>query len=429
MLYRDEKMQHGLWGEKMKSKSVMVIGGGVAGLSAANCLGRMGLDVCIVEKAPFAGGHAVGFTCKATDECVRCGACVVEDKLYDATEHPGIELLTGSQVKRVNRNGKMTVAVEQQPVCIDPQRCTSCGGCYDACPQPGAIIKGSSAHHSPFYAIDPHQCVHFKGDDCSLCQNACPEGAIDLAAKPVSIDKASDAVILATGFQAFRPVSDPYGYEVFPDVITTLELENMLRENGALKRPSNGAIPPRIAFIHCVGSRDAKLGHLWCSKVCCASALRMARLVKFRHPEVTVTSFYIDIQTFGKNFDRFYKQAQAEIELIRAIPGDIYGEPDGSLKMVYLDPVSHETVEKRADLVVLAVGITPSAEAGAVMDSLGILIEDSGFAQEIPDQVNNHGACGVFCAGAASGPMSIADSVASGEQAAWKAVQYLRLSE
>ncbi|MBW2365724.1 MAG: hypothetical protein JRF25_11850, partial [Deltaproteobacteria bacterium] len=111
---------------------------------------------------------------------------------------------------------------------------------------------------------------------------ACPEGAIDLDAGETTLSAHANAVILATGFKPFNPVDKPYGYGKFKNVITNLDMERMLRRDGRAIKPSNGVEADRIAFIQCVGSRDAKLNHLWCSKVCCGSALRMAGLVKAR---------------------------------------------------------------------------------------------------------------------------------------------------
>jgi heterodisulfide reductase subunit A len=199
----------------------------------------------------------------------------------------------------------------------------------------------------------------------------------------------------------------------------------MLKQVGRVKRPSDDTIPERIAFIQCVGSRDSKLNHLWCSKVCCGSAMRMARLIKDRHPEIDITVFYIDVQTFGKNFEQFYKDAQEELEMIRAIPGDIYEVEEQKLKINFLNNTTHETLEEIFDLVVLSIGITPGKDNGEIAELLHLKLADSGFIEsgaEETSATNN----GIFTAGSVHGAMSIPEAIASAGSAARQIVKHLR---
>jgi heterodisulfide reductase subunit A len=232
-------------------------------------------------------------------------------------------------------------------------------------------------------------------------------------------------VILACGFKPFDPENKPYGYKRFANVVTNLDLERMLRQESITLRPSDGAAPARMAFIQCVGSRDAKLGHLWCSKVCCASALRMARLIKKRRPETEVTFFYIDVQTFGQEFQRFYDDVREEVHMIRATPGDVYRTPDDRLTVVYYDFNSGQSREEPFDMLVLSIGITPAADARDLAAKLNLPTGSSGF---LPVAANggNPETPGVFAAGTVCGPMSIAESVAAGDRAAQAAAAYLQ---
>jgi heterodisulfide reductase subunit A len=206
---------------------------------------------------------------------------------------------------------------------------------------------------------------------------------------------------------------------MFDNVVTNLELERILRRKGKPLRPSDGALPEKIAFIQCVGSRDAKRGHLWCSKICCGSALRLAGLIRHRHPDIEATVFYIDIQNFGKDFDRVYPRYLDDLRFVRAIPGDIFAGENGGLRVVYAADGTHESREEEFGMVSLSVGLTPCAGAAQILSGLGIDAQQSGFFQP-PGQP------GVFIAGAASGPMSIAESVADAERAAAEATAYLR---
>jgi heterodisulfide reductase subunit A len=239
------------------------------------------------------------------------------------------------------------------------------------------------------------------------------------AEKQEDLTREADAVILATGFKPFDPQSKPYGYGRFPNVVTNLELERILRQRSIPVRPSDRATPERIAFVQCVGSRDEHLGHLWCSKVCCASALRAARLIKMRRPEIDITFFYIDVQTFGKDFQTFYDGARDEVTMVRALPGDVFVAAADRLRMAYFDPKGRQSREELFDLVVLSVGITPAVDNRALARLFQVTLEQSGFLPGFPGP-------GVFSAGTARGPMSIAESIVSAGQAALQAAEYLR---
>jgi len=403
---------------------VLIIGSGVAGLSAACELAELDIDVEIVEQSDFAGGHAIQYTCKATDQCVKCGACMVEEKLDRVVNNPKIKVMAGARVQSVSKSDDFSVTVLQKPVFIDPEKCSDCGICFEKCPEKGALLKGFSRNHAPFYAISEENCLYLKDRSCSICREACPEDAIDLDAGETVASTQADAVILATGFTPFNPVSKPYGYGKFKNVVTNLEMERMLRTDGRVLKPSSGAEAERIAFIQCVGSRDAKLNHLWCSKVCCGSALRMAGLVKARQPETQVTFFYMDVQTFGRDFDEFYTKIRKDVRLLRAIPGDIYPVADDQLRVTFVDNASSNSLQEEFDLVVLSVGMTPCQGLQETAETLKVPLAETGFAQKT-DQAGSASEKGVFMTGSVTGPMSIPESIASAGKTAFDVVKYL----
>jgi heterodisulfide reductase subunit A len=410
----------------MMDKQVLIIGGGTAGLSAAVELADIGVKVELIEKSYFLGGHAIGYACKAVhNTCVKCGACMLEEKLQHAVSHPNINISTASQVQDISKNNRFSAKVRREPLYIDPGKCTNCGLCSNRCPVKGAIIRSFSKSNHPFFAINTEKCLYFKDRSCTICFDECPEGAIDPDKSASEYTIEADAVLIAAGFQPFNPKNKPYGYGRFKNVVTALELENMLKHSGGAKKPSDDKPPQKVAFIQCVGSRDAKLNHLWCSKVCCGSALRMARLIKERRTETEITFFYIDVQTFGKDFEQFYREVREDIQLIRAIPADIYETEDQALKVNFVNHPLHETREEIFDLVVLSVGITPGADTGALSVMFKMDPDEFGFLKG-DNKIVTVSKNGVFTAGAVQGPMSIPESIAEAGSAVWGIVQYLQ---
>jgi heterodisulfide reductase subunit A2 len=231
----------------------------------------------------------------------------------------------------------------------------------------------------------------------------------------------ADALLLATGFAVHRPDEKPYGYGKFADVVTNLEAEKIWRTHGCLKRPSDGRAPRRIGFIQCVGSRDKSIGHNWCSKICCGSALRMARLVRQREPGAEVTFFYIDVQTFGRNFQDDYRQCRETIQTVRAVPGDIVQAADGALQLTVFDPQRPQSIDMLFDMVILSAGLIPAPDHATLSHMLGRPLGADGFfsSQEEDERT------GLFMAGAALGPMSIPESIDSAVLAAGKIVRHL----
>jgi heterodisulfide reductase subunit A len=234
----------------------------------------------------------------------------------------------------------------------------------------------------------------------------------------------ADAVIIATGFQPFNPENKPYGYGLFENVVTNLDLEKMLRQGKGFTRPSDGRTPEKLAFIQCVGSRDDGLNHLWCSKVCCASALRMAELIRSENSDIEITFFYIDLQTFGKKFQSCYDSIKENFRLIRAIPGDIFKTGEDRLRLAYFYEEEKVQNEEEFDMVVLSIGITPGVDNKMVAEKIGVKPTDTGFWDNL-DDCSMTSVQGVFAAGTASGPKTIAESVADAGRVAFEVVKYL----
>jgi len=412
----------------MEAKHVMIMGAGIAGMTAARDLAGLGVNVHLIEKSGFMGGYAISYTCKATTECLQCGACAVERVLKEVSETPEIKVHLSTTVEAVSHdNNRISAQLKKGPFFIDPQKCTNCGRCYEKAPEKTAVLRSYSKNNHPLYALTAESIENHRDFFASVC----PEEAIQPNAGVTSETLEADAIVIATGFEPFDPNKKPtYRYCDYPNVISGLDMERIKRDHGALVRPSDGKPPEKIAFIQCVGSRDERLGNLWCSRVCCPYALRSAQSVKNKSPEMDITIFYMDIQNTGKNFPVFYQACKSDFRFVRSIPVDIFPEPDDRLRLRVLDETAGETLMETFDLVVLSIGIMPNPENPAISELFGIELDADGFLAKtdaLNQTLTSHN--GIFLAGTVSGPNTIAGSMAQAGQAAGEVLKYLGVTQ
>lgn len=387
------------------NKRVLVVGGGIAGLTAAWELSKFDIEVILVEKTCFLGGHAIQFCCKATDKCLTCGACSAEDMLQNVVNEPGIQVHLSTEIEQITKNNGYSVSLKKSAL---PDNLKGEG-----------LINAYSKNNSPFYVIT----------DKNACTNI-PDGATEFNELGFEGNIDVDAIILASGFKAFDAgKKGTYGYDKFKNVVTGLDLERIKREKGFIARPSDGVEPQKIAFIQCVGSRDQNLGNLWCSQICCPYALRMANGIKFRNPDAEITIFYMDIQNIGKNFPLFYDKCKEEFNFVRNIPVDIYPMEDDKLRMRYLNDEDGSAIEDVFDMVALSVGITPGSDNSNLSELLGIDLDIDGFFA-CTDTLSRTSTLkdGIFIAGTVQGPKSIPASMAHASQAAGEVLKHLGVS-
>ncbi len=239
------------------------------------------------------------------------------------------------------------------------------------------------------------------------------------------------AIIVATGFQHFDPGRETqyYNYYSFPDVITIADLEGMLKTHHVV-RPSNGQPPERVAFIQCVGSRDRQIGNEFCSKVCCGIASKQAIEVKQQLPNSRVMIFYIDMRMYGYWENELYWPAQEQyhVNYVKGLVSEIL--PKGDRLLVRgEDTTMGRPMEVTLDLVVLSVGMEPSAGTRSMAEILGLEQNKYGYiAAGGPTGIDPVATSrpGVFVAGAAAGPSDLDDSFSTGGLAAARAVATIR---
>jgi heterodisulfide reductase subunit A len=332
-------------------------------------------------------------------------------------KNPRINIRRRSQVTQVEPQGRdFLVSLTEQPAYIDPNLCTGCGLCLEQCPQEGALRRPLLPRDMPRLALDPEHCLYFVDQKSTLCRDVCPEEAISFNKEPSHHQISAQAVIVANGFAPY-PAEEKtrLGYGRLPDVVTAMEFEEQLRGSGLPSRPSDGSMPSKVAFIQCVGSRDIR-GHNYCSRVCCGYALRLGRMLKHRF-DTQVCVFYMDLQSFGHAYDEFLAASKEDLNLVRAMPYDVWPSAEGGVEIEYLSEPDLNNVREPFDLLVLSVGMTPSAEHAKLAEILGLETDQHGFF--------SHDAPGLFLAGAAVQPMDVAESIAQSGRAASQAIRYM----
>ncbi len=410
----------------METRSVLIIGAGIAGITSAVELARKGVSVYLVDKQATMGGQVARFGCKATERCNKCSACLLTEKIAELKDASSVCFHPCSRIKEIRRDSgdfRVTILQEPQPITLDC--CIACGLCLQECPE--QCIRPTLLRAFPYgYLIDQQRCRNYSGQQCRRCAEVCPTEAIRFDRSPRLFEVQVTAIVVATGFEPFNPRNKPqYGYGRFPNVMTALEVEEQLSRKGRVEKPSDGQVPQDVAFIQCVGSRDSQLENGYCSQVCCAYAMRMARLLKYHSPQTNIAIHYMDIQKFGKGFDQFYAQSKGAIRFVRGLPAEVTEGPDGRLTLVYEDMEKGKITRGEYDLVILSVGITPSEGTRELAEVLNIKTDQFGFYTGPELDPTQTGLQGVFVAGCCRGPTDINGSIAQAKAAAAKALALL----
>jgi heterodisulfide reductase subunit A len=411
--------------------SVLIIGGGIAGIQATLDIARSGFEVYLVEKSPTLGGHLAQLdrTFPSLEEMTT----ILSPKLEEVKKHPLIHILTQSEAEEVEGFvGNFKVRVKQNPRYINSEKCTRCKKCEEVCPirVPSEFNMGLSERKAiylpspyaiPFtYTIDPENCLFLQKGECKKCREVCPEGAVEF--EQVGIETRFDigTIIVATGYDPFDPTLKPeFGYGLYKNVLSALEFERLISASG----PTQGKIlvegkePKSIVFIQCVGSRDKTVNNEYCSRVCCMFTAKQAALVKDRIPDVRITVCYIDIRAFGKGYEQFYEQVQKKGVFYRkGIPSEIY-QRSGRLIVKADDELLGEPYEEEADLVVLATGLTLRSDANRVRSLLKLSQSPDRFFLEAHPKLRplDTATDGIFLAGTCQGPKDISDTLSQGK--------------
>jgi len=434
--------------------SVLVIGGGIAGIQASLELADKGLKVYLIEKSPSIGGRMAQLekvfpVTDCSKDCVgTCWLCVLMPRMIECYRHPNVKLLTYAEVKKAEgKIGNFTVNVVQYPRYVK-DKCVNCGVCVEKCPVkvPNEFemgLKDRKAIYTPFpqaipniVTIDAENCLHFKKGGCSICEEVCETKAINYSEKPEQLTLNVGAIIVATGFDLFDPSQIPaFGYGKFKNVLTAMELERLLSPfgptEGRLLRPSDGKEPESVAFILCVGSRDRRF-YSYCSSICCKYSLKMAVSIKQRNPKKEVYLFYTDLRAFGKGFQEFANEAKKiyGVKYIRSNPGELLEDSaTRDIKIWYEDTMSRSVQNLTANLVVLCNACIPREGTNELAKVLGIELDNFGFVKQLDEITHpvDTTVPGIFAAGYALGPRTgdIPDSITQASAAVERVFEVL----
>ncbi len=239
----------------------------------------------------------------------------------------------------------------------------------------------------------------------------------------------SDAVLITTGYDLFKAEKkEEYGYGIYDHVITSADLEGRMKSGKPII--NNNSMPKRIAFIHCVGSRDEKTNNLHCSKVCCVTGVKQAIELREKFPTAEIICFYMDLRMYGRHFEELYREAQEKyaIQFIRGRLSEAAENLEGSIQIKAEDTLSGRPLKMIVDLMVLLVGMEAPRDSRELCVSAGIQLQKNGFILPLDENMDNNSTNkkGIFAAGAATGPMSISDALADARSAAIKIKQYLQ---
>ena len=412
-------------------RSIVVIGGGIAGVTAALEAAEAGYDVTIVEKNPYLGGRVAQLYRYFPKLCPPY--CGLEINFRRIKDNPRIRFHTMAEVERISGGpGNFDVTVRLHPRYVN-DRCTACNACVAVCPaeRPNAFNLGMGktkaiylAHELAFpmkYAIDAAAC---RLSECAKCVEVCEYDAIDLTMQPRTLTLKAGAVIVATGWKPYDASRiDNLGFGKFPDVITNVMMERLAAPNGPTQgrilRPSNGQAVQSAVFVQCAGSRDTN--HLgYCSGICCLASLKEATYLRAWNPEARAHIFYIDLRTPGTY--EFFSQKVLSDDHITITKGKVARiSEDPATKQLVVeaeDILSAGKVRLAADLVVLATGMVSSLAEGKMAGP--VAVDTDGFVIEAGTTE------GIFAAGCAKGPFDVSTSVQDATAAAALAIETIQ---
>jgi heterodisulfide reductase subunit A len=426
-----------------KVGALLVVGAGVGGIQAALDAAASGFKVFLVDKGPAIGGRMAQLD--KTFPTNDCSMCILSPKFIECAENPNISIMTNTQVERVEGEaGNFQVHLIEEPRYVDEEKCTGCGICAEYCPiyipdvYNENLAKKKCIHiHFPQAVpaasiVDSGKCLFLQRKICQICVPTCRSKAINFKMQPKKSTVEVGSIILAPGYDPFDPITQTqYGYHRFSNVVTSLEFERMISASGPnggeLLRPSDKKVPHKIAWIQCVGSRDEQSNCSYCSAVCCMYATKQVILSKEHHPEIEAVILHNDIRAYGKGFERFYERAKVMpgVRYIWSKASILEQLPETGKVALRYRLNGSEVKDEQFDLVVLSIGLSPTAGNRELAQKLSIELDNHGFCESPAFSPMETSRKGVFACGVFHAPMDIPDTVTMASGAASLASQLL----
>ncbi len=404
-------------------KAILILGGGIAGLTVAIEAAEAGCKVLLVEKSPYLGGRVARLHQYFPKLCPP--ACGLEINLKRLKNNRQVTILTQAELESLSgTSGDYQAVIKIAPRYVT-DACTVCGECGQVCPAEVAdefnySLSKSKAVHLPHAMAFPAKYVVERSacpEKCHACVDACPYKAIDLTQKAEKKTVRVASVVVATGWAPYDASKiDNLGFGKYANVVTNVIVERFASSSGPtggkVLRPSDGREPRSVAFVQCAGSRDQN--HLpYCSAVCCSASLKHATYIRKLYPEAKITIFYIDLRTPGHLQEFFSKvTADGQIELIKGKVGKVEEDPASKeLLLTAEDVLNGKKITRKYDLVVLATGMVPqTAGLPAEFD-----VDEFGFINNLKT--------GLYGTGCAKRPAEVSASIRDATGAALKALQ------
>ena len=410
------------------NQTILVVGGGISGLTAALEAAETGKQVVLVEKRPYVGGRVSQLYKYFPKLCHP--TCGLEINQRRAKMNPNLTILTMAEVTKIDGEaGNYVATVKLAPRHVN-DNCTACGDCakvvsaefadeynYGLTKRKGAYLPHVMAHPMR-YVIDPRI---VGTDDGAKAKAACKYDAVELDQTEQEIRLPAGAVVWATGWKPYEAAKiQPYGHGRVANVVSSVEFERMADPKGPtggrIVRPSDGKEAKKVAFIQCAGSRDQN--HLLhCSRICCMASLKQTTYVTDAYADADVSVYYIDIRAIDR-FEDFYAKIKAKpnVKFIKSKPASIVAnKATGSPVIHGVNTEGYLRYADEHDLVVLAVGMEPSVDKSSF--PVKLVINEEGFIEPAAE----NGA--IFAAGCSADALDVNRAVQSATAATLRAIQ------
>ena len=411
--------------------SILVVGGGISGLTTTLEAAEVGYEVFLIEKNPYLGGRVSQLKQYFPKLCPP--TCGLEINFRRLKDNPGIKVFTMAEVEKVEGTpGNYNVSIKLSPRYVN-EKCTCCGECASAGQteilnefnfgmdkRKGAYLPSEMSFPAR-YVISPQI---IGTEDAQRCKDACKYDAVDLDMKEKTIQINVGAIVWSTGWEPYDAAKiDNLGFGKHKNIITNMMLERLASNNGPTKgkilRPSDNKEPESIAFVQCAGSRDEN--HLpYCSYVCCMASLKHTTYLRAQYPDAKIYIFYIDLRAPGYRYEKFYNNVKDDknIFFIKGKVAEVQEEAGSeNIIVVAENAVTGEKTRQTVDMAVLATGMQPTAVDAKLPADLNY--NEDGFI------INDFEKGGMFAAGCANKPADVVSSNQNATGMALKAIQTL----